>query len=69
MSDASYRTKEGDVLDAICWRHYGNESSLERVLAANRGLADYGPVLPSNLVILLPAMPAPEVNDVITLWS
>jgi phage tail protein X len=35
-----YQTKEGDVLDWICWKHYGTTAVLEQVLAANPNLTD-----------------------------
>ena len=66
-----YRSKEGDVLDAICARHYGDTPHrVEDVIAANPGLAAFGPVLPSGLIVKLP-----EVEDtarerpVIRLWD
>lgn len=40
-----YRTKDGDVLDAICREYYGKDGMLEAVYEANTGLADQGPVL------------------------
>ena len=44
-----YRTKEGDMLDWICWKHYGQESgTVELVLTANPGLAANGPKLPGE---------------------
>jgi phage tail protein X len=33
-----YTTKECDVLDWICWKHYGTTAVLEQVLAANPDL-------------------------------
>jgi phage tail protein X len=32
----TYTTKEGDILDWICWKHYGTTAVLEQVLAANQ---------------------------------
>ena len=52
-----YRTREADVLDRLCWRHYGRESAVVQVLEANPGLADRGPILPAGLVIELPDLP------------
>lgn len=64
-----YRTKEGDVLDAVCWQYYGRrDDTTEQVLAANPGLAQHGPVLPSGLLITLPVLtssPAPSIR----LWD
>jgi phage tail protein X len=65
-----YRTKTGDMLDAICHKIYaGQVGATELVLEANAGLADYGPVLPSGLVIELPDLPAAEQAQTIRLWD
>lgn len=66
----TYRTNEGDVLDDICWRHYGVQSgAVETVLDANRGLADKGPIFPAGVEILLPELkPVIEVQSV-KLWE
>jgi len=54
-----YRTRVGDVLDAICAKHYGDTPHrVEGVIAANPGLAALGPVLPSGLIIV-----PPEIED------
>jgi phage tail protein X len=66
-----YRTKEGDVLDAICARHYGDlEFRVEDVIATNPGLSAIGPVLPSGRVIELPMIEdsAPE-RVTVRLWD
>lgn len=68
---ALYKTSQGDTLDYICWKHYGQQSgAVEVVLLANPGLADLGPVLPLNTEITLPvlAQPAREAKP-IRLWS
>lgn len=65
-----YRTRDGDVLDWIAWHHYGRIAGVvERVLAANPGLADQGPVLPPGLVIVLPDIPPPEPQQQIRIWD
>ncbi len=67
---AQYRTKTGDMIDAICHKYYGRQSGVvERVYEANRGLADYGTLLPSGLVIELPDIPAIEAVNTIKLWD
>ncbi len=66
-----YRTKEGDVLDAICARHYVDiPFRIEDVITANPGLSALGPVLPSGLIIDLPLFEdgAPE-RATVRLWS
>ncbi len=51
----TYRAKDGDVLDAICWKHYGpRPGTVETVLDANPGLADRGPLLAAGVVVHLP---------------
>lgn len=51
-----YKTKDGDVLDAVIHAAYGQctDSQLRAVLEANPGLADNGPILPAGLRIILP---------------
>lgn len=59
-----------DTLDALCWRYYGRTQGVtERVLRANPGLAEYGPVLPHGLCVELPDItPAPTAQTV-QLWD
>lgn len=66
-----YHTREHDVLDAICHKHYGHTNgTVEAVLAANPGLADQRPVLPAGLLITLPMLPKAETkNQPIKLWD
>ena len=68
---ASYRTSDGDVIDAVCRRYYGRESgAVEAVLEANPGLAELGPVLPAGMLIELPDLPRPlETIDTVKLWD
>jgi phage tail protein X len=48
----SYVTKEGDVLDWICWKHYGTTAVLEQVMASNPNLTDEK--LPAGVTVKLP---------------
>ena len=68
---ATYTTRENDVLDEIVWRYYGSQDNrlLEFVLDANRGLADYGPQLPTGLTITMPDAPTPEPTKSLQLFS
>ncbi len=68
---ASYRTRDGDVIDAVCRRYYGRESgAVEAVLEANPGLAAVGSVLPAGMLIELPDLPRPlETIDTVKLWD
>ena len=60
---ATYRTSEGDIIDAVCRRHYGREAgAVEAVLEANPGLADLGPAPPD--------LPRPlETIETVKLWD
>jgi phage tail protein X len=65
-----YRSKDGDMVDAICWRYYGRTAgAVEAVLDANPGLADRGPVLDAGVVIELPDLPEPEPDQGVSLWD
>lgn len=67
----TYTTSQGDTIDFICWKFYGQQSgAVELVLVANPGLADLGPVIPANTTITLPDLPQPasEVQP-IRLWG
>tara|TARA_B100001564_G_C20507953_1_gene609277 strand:+ start:27 stop:233 length:207 start_codon:yes stop_codon:yes gene_type:complete len=65
-----YRTSEGDMIDWICWKHYGRQAeAVEAVLEANPGLADHGEILPSNIIITLPDIELPESEEIIRLWD
>jgi len=65
----TYVTREGDMLDDICRRVYGEvrPGMVEAVLAANPNLAAYGFILPSRLTIKLPDLAAQEEPKV-RLW-
>ncbi len=65
-----YRTLAGDVLDRICWRHYGHESAIVDVLDSNPHLAELGPELPAGLLIELPDLPdTADTTCVVHLWD
>lgn len=50
-----YYTRGNEILDYICWKHYGySRGAVEVVLEANPGLAAYGSFLPSGIKIKLP---------------
>ncbi|CAD5596484.1 tail protein X [Escherichia coli] len=69
----NWRTTDGDMLDDICQRHYGSaglNQSLAAVLEANPGLADFGPVYPAGVEIVLPDWTyEPEVKETFQLWD
>jgi len=67
-----YKTKDGDMLDWICWRVYGKPTpagTLELVLNANPGLADKGPVYSAGELITLPDLPESGENEIVKLWD
>lgn len=65
-----YRTKAGDMLDAVCFDYYGRTAGVvEKVLEANPRLAECGPVFEAGVVIELPELPAPVPNEGVSLWD
>ncbi len=66
----TYVTKDGDVLDAICWKYYGNTSgTVEKVLEANRHLAELGSIFAAGVKIILPDLTQEEETESVKLWS
>ena len=68
---AKYLTKNGDTLDWICWRHYGNSlpAATEAVLDANYGLAEKGPVFEAGVKIELPDLQDTTETASVRLWD
>lgn len=66
-----YRTKQGDVLDAICHAHYQDSNAMIKVLEANPFLCEKGAVLESNILITLPELSTSTgtAQTVINLWD
>ena len=65
-----YRTQDNDTLDRIAWQHYGSMAgTVEAILNANHGLADYGAILPRGVLITLPDYPKPPTNTGVRLWD
>jgi phage tail protein X len=72
MPETIHTTQDGDMLDEICWRHYGRQSgAVEAVLEYNRGLGDLGPVYGSGLQIRLPVLTVgtDAVRRPVRLWD
>lgn len=74
MANVSYISREGDTVDLVCYRHYGNTvNKVEAVLSANPGLAEVGPILPKGTKLVLPDMSAPRkqavVKTTVKLWD
>ncbi|MDD3676029.1 tail protein X [Thauera propionica] len=65
--------REGEMLDALVWRHYGRVDVLPMVLEANRHLARL-PVaqmlhLPAGTPVLMPALNDQPVLPLVRIWS
>jgi len=65
--------REGEMLDALVWRHYGRIDVLPLVLEANRQLARL-PVtqmlrLPGGTPVLMPALHDQPVLPLVRIWS
>ena len=65
---AKYITKNGDMLDYICYQYYGTTEVTSKVLEANRELAKLGAVLPAGISIELPEIEKPTAKRKVTLW-
>lgn len=64
-----YNTKDGDVLDDICYRFYGHlDGTVEKVLEANDFLGFQPPVLPAGLKIQLPEINDKKSTQTVRLW-
>lgn len=66
-----YITSEGDTADYIAWKYYGTQDGdvVERLLEANPGLADRGPVLAAGVTVSLPEIEAATVTQGVKLWD
>ena len=66
----TYITKDGDVLDAICWKYYGSTvGTVEKILEANRHLAELGNIFSAGVKIILPDLTSEEESESVKLWS
>lgn len=63
-------TQQGDTLDLICLHYYGRTAGVvERVLAANPGLAELGVVLPHGTTLTLPDVAVQTMQETVNLWA
>lgn len=71
MATTTYMTKDGDVADDIAWNYYGTRDGLvvEQMLSANKGLSDYGPILPAGVIVTLPDITVQNTNQSVKLWD
>lgn len=66
----TYVTTDGDVLDAICFKYYGSTSGVvEKVLEANRHLAELDAIFNAGIKIVLPDLSQEEETESVKLWS
>ncbi|WP_321392863.1 tail protein X [Emcibacter sp.] len=66
----TYITREGDAIDYVCKKHYGDDyTAPDQVYAANPGLAAYGPILPAGLTITLPEIETEAIAETVSLWD
>lgn len=67
----TYRTSDGDMADEIAFKQYGTTDGgvVEKLLAANPGLADRGPVFPAGIIITLPVIDAVAKVAGVKLWD
>lgn len=63
------RARQGDSVDAIAWREYGDTAMTEPILEANRGLAGLGAILPQDTPVALPPRRAPPPRAAASLWD
>jgi len=65
-----YITSQNDMLDTICYQHYGRVDVLPQVLLANTGLAEQPEKLRAGMRIQLPAISKPDTSkEAINLWN
>lgn len=65
-----YTTKDGDVLDQICWQYYGKtDDVVEQVMKENPHLAKLDVVFVAGVKIVLGDIIIQKQNEAIKLWS
>ena len=66
-----YVTSDGDILDDVVARHYGDtiDGKVEAVLTANPGLAALGAVLDGGVRITLPDLQVDKPAETEQLWG
>jgi phage tail protein X len=74
MNDVIYQTRDGDMLDRICWLHYTQQYNqhariVEQVLEKNPKLSALGPIYSENVLITLPHISTTVANQSINIWD
>jgi phage tail protein X len=65
-----YKTKQLEVIDWICWKHYGFTSgSVEHVIRENPEIAEYDDYLPEGLLVNLPEISKEKSVKQVKLWD
>lgn len=70
--DLTYLSKDGDTLDFVVWKQYGTTDNriVEKVLSANTGLSEKGPIIPTGTLITLPEITPEQVETAkVKLWD
>ncbi len=63
------RSSEGDLLDTLCYAHYGHlNGTVEAVLRANPGLSTLPQPYPAGVTLRFPELAAAR-SETIHLWS
>lgn len=68
---AKYSTKDGDTLDEIAYKYYGNTNNkvVENIIGANFGITNHGPILPAGILIELPELKRSVEKQRVKLWD
>ena len=62
--------EQGDTVDSMCWRYYGRTAGVvEKVYAANKGIADLGALLPHGTAIDMPDVAEQPQQEILKLWD
>lgn len=65
-----YQTTEGDMLDLIAHKVYGDATLVSLLLDANPGLVEQPLILPFGVTILLPDLPVKKAPSAIEgIWG
>lgn len=64
------RARQGDTIEAICWRHHKTTSIAVQVMELNPQLATIGAVLPEGTLVTLPdAVTTANTKKLTQLWD
>ncbi len=69
MSLNKYVTNDGDTLDLIAFRFFGDSRHFIDIIQANYGLADQPDILPAGIIIDIPDAINLKTKQTITLWD